>query len=115
MHVLLAITSYQRDRDEIKTYLEMLPQVEYLREIKFYDVVCTKENSDFIADLFYPAGGFQKLYSHLPAIIKALIGKAGVQIHKPQPQKIRPPFLVRSKVAIVLKSEDEVLEGVEQI
>ena len=50
MHVIVGITGYDRDMPELKAYLKNLTQVQYLREIKFYDIVCYDEDADFIAN-----------------------------------------------------------------
>ena len=70
MHVILGITSYERDTQEVKKYIENLKEVEYLREVKIYDIVCQEHNADFIADLLYPSSPYQKLYQKIKEVGK---------------------------------------------
>lgn len=115
MHTIIGITSYKRDTDEIRKYLENLKQVEYLREIKLYDIISSDEDSEFIANLLYPSSTYQKLYKRIPSMIRNLLSKAGIVLHKPEPEILRPDFLIRSKAVFVLKSEDYWIEGKEMI
>ncbi len=52
MHVIIGITSYERDTEQVKKYIENLKEVEYLREVKIYDIVCHEHNADFIATCY---------------------------------------------------------------
>ncbi len=115
MHVILGITSYERDTKEVKQYLENLKEIEYLREIKIYDIVCREDNADFIADLLYPSSPYQKLYAKIPSLIRNIIQKSGITLHKPRPDMKRQDFLVRSKACFILKSEDYYIDEKEQI
>jgi len=115
MHVILGVTTQKRDTQQVKEYLESLKQTIFFREIRFYDIVCDKKDTDFISNILYPAGQYQKLYKKLPSLLKALLGKAGIHLNKPRPEIERQAFLIRSKCVLAIQAEDEELNGKEQI
>jgi len=106
MHIIMGITSYERDTEEVKNYLKNLKEVEYFREIKFYDIICDESHADFIANILYPSSTYQKLYNKIPSLIRFMLEKAGIKLHKPQPEKPRQEFLIRSKACFILQADD---------
>ncbi len=106
MHIILGITSYKQDQKALEDYIRNLKEVEYLREIKIYDIVTRDENADFISDLLYPSSPYQKLYNKIPSMIRFMLEKAGIKLHKPQPEKPRQDFLIRSKACFILQADD---------
>lgn len=61
MHVILGITSYERDIKEVKKYLEGLKEVEYLKKVKIINKNYLKELNFILFTQFLKQRRLKKL------------------------------------------------------
>ncbi len=61
MHVILGITSYERDIKEVKKYLEGLKEIEYLKKVKIINKNYLKELNFILFTQFLKQRRLKKL------------------------------------------------------